>query len=420
VVTSRLRHHLLIISAQMPYPVRSGFQARVFNLAIAAAAEHDVTVLAYATPSATLPPEASLPRGLRLELVPHVPPQGWAKRVAQLRCLATATPWTTSSVTTPQLAEAARRIAREEHVSVVMLESSALAGLPGPGALPVILDEHNIEYEVSQRLARGESSPVRRVFHMLEARRVRRVEQAAWRSVHTTLVTSEREASLIRATHPDVRVVVVPNGVDVEAFAPVPGIPREPGLVVFNGVLDYRPNLDAARWLVEEVWPRVRSAVPTARLLIVGRGSAADRRHLDRDGVATTGEVPSVAALLGRAAVVVVPVRMGGGTRLKVVEALAMSRPIVSTTLGCEGIDVIDGEHLLIADTPDDIAMATVRILNDERLGAQLGVRGRALAVERYGWDVAARGLLDTLRRIPPKPGTSVADAPHPILAPNQ
>jgi polysaccharide biosynthesis protein PslH len=398
--------------------VRSGFQARVWNLAQAAAAEHEVTVLAYAHPSAAPPP--SLPRGLRVETVPFVPPTGWAKRAGQLRCIATGTPWATSSVTTPQLAEAARRIARDGRVSVVMLESSALAGLPVPDALPLILDEHNIEYEVAQRLARGESSPVRRVFHTREARRLRAVEQAAWRCAHTTLVTSDREAALIRAEHPDLRVVVVPNGVDLKAFAPTAGVAPEPGLVVFNGVLDYRPNLDAARWLVDAVWPRVRSAAPDARLLIVGRGSAADRRRLERDGVATTGEVESVAAFLGRAAVIVIPVRMGGGTRLKVVEALAMGRPIVSTTLGCEGIDVIDGEHLLIADTPADAARATVRLLADACLGARLGAQGRALAVERYGWDVAARGLLDTLRRVPPAPGTAVADAPHPILAPNQ
>ncbi len=410
------RHHLLIISAQMPYPVRSGFQARVWNLAQAAAAEHEVTVLAYAQPSAA-PPPPPLPRGLRLETVPFVPPARAAKRVGQLHCIVTGTPWTTSSVTTPQLAEAARRIARDGHVSVVMLESSALASLPVPDSLPVILDEHNIEYEVAQRLARGEASPVRRVFHTREARRLRAVEQAAWRSAQTTLVTSKREAALIRAEHPSGRVVVVPNGVDVEAFAPTAGTTTEHGLVVFNGVLDYRPNLDAARWLVDAVWPRVRSAAPDARLLIVGRGSAADRRRLERDGVTTTGEVASVAALLGRAAVIVIPVRMGGGTRLKVVEALAMGRPIVATTLGCEGLDVIDGEHLLIADTPDDLAAATVRLLCDETLGARLGTRGRALAVERYAWDVAARGLLETLRRIPAAPA---APAPAVLLAPKE
>jgi polysaccharide biosynthesis protein PslH len=418
-VTPR-HHHLLIVSAQMPYPVRSGFQARVYNLARAAAAEHDVTVLAYDTPGAAPPSGDALPRGLRLETVPFTPARGRAKRAAQLRCIATARPWATSSVTTPQLANALRRVARDQDVSVVMLESSALAGLPVPESLPVILDEHNIEYEVAQRLAVGESSPVRRGFYTLEARHVRRIEQAAWRSADTILVTSEREASLIRAAHTEVRVVVVPNGVDIAAFAPTPDIQPDPGLVVFNGVLDYRPNLDAARWLVDEVWPRVRSAAPAARLMIVGRGSEADRRRLERDGVTTTGEVTSVAAVLGRAAVIAVPVRMGGGTRLKVVEALAMGRPIVSTNLGCQGIDVIDGEHLLIADTPDDIAMATARLLRDAPLGAQLGARGRALAVERYGWDVAARGLLDTLRRVPPAPGTTVAGVPHPILAPDE
>jgi len=418
-VTAR-RHRLLIVSAQMPYPVRSGFQARVCNLALAAAAEHDVTVLAYDVPRGAALPGDALPPGLRIVTVPFTPPSGLAKRVAQLRGIATATPWATSSVTTPQLTAAVLRIAREREINVVMLESSALAGLPVPDGLPVILDEHNIEYEVAHRLARGESSPVRRAFHTREARRLQRVEQAAWRSADTVLVTSEREASLIRAAYADVRVEVVPNGVDVAAFAPTPDVRPEPGLVVFNGVLDYRPNLDAARWLVEEVWPRVRAAAPTARLVIVGRGSAADRRRLEGDGVLTTGEVPSVAALLGRAAVIVVPVRMGGGTRLKVVEALAMGRPVVSTTLGCEGIDVADGRHLIVADTPDAVARATVRLLGDAQEGARLGARGRALAVERYAWNVAARGLLATLRRIPPASGPPAAPAPHRILTPNQ
>ncbi len=415
------RHHLLIVSAQLPYPVRSGFQARVYNLALAAAAEHDVTVLSYGTPGTTPAPlEAAVPRGLRLATVPFRPQRGWAKRMTQLRCAATGTSWATSSVTTPQLATAARQIARERRVSVVMLESSALAHLPLPPGLPVILDEHNIEYEVAYRLARGEASRLRRGFHTLEARHLQRIEVAAWRSAETVLVTSSREAALIRAAHDDVRVVVVPNGVDVTTFAPPPEAEPDPGLVVFNGVLDYRPNLDAARWLVDAVWPRVRASDPRARLQIVGRGSAAERRRLERDGVTTTGEVPSVAEVLGRAAVIVVPIRMGGGTRLKVVEALAMARPIVSTTLGCEGIDVIDGEHLLIADRAEDFAAATLRLLGDARLGARLGQRGRALAVERYAWDVAARGLVETLRRLPPDTHTPVASPQDPLSTSNR
>ena len=147
------RHHLLIISAQMPYPVRSGFQARVWNLAQAAAAEHEVTVLAYAPPSAR-PPRRPCREDSGSRRCRSSPPRGAAKRVGQLRCIVTGRPWTTSSVATPQLAEAARRIARDGHVTVVMLESSALASLPVPDSLPVILDEHNIEYEVAQRLAR--------------------------------------------------------------------------------------------------------------------------------------------------------------------------------------------------------------------------------------------------------------------------
>ena len=159
---------------------------------------------------------------------------------------------------------------------------------------------------------------------------------------------------------------------DLDVFRPS-RTPPEPRSVVFNGILDYRPNLDAANHLVDEIWPRVQRHSPGARLTIVGRGHPGDIQRLRRPGVAVTGEVPDVRPYLERAAVVAVPVRMGGGTRLKVLEGLAVGKPMVSTTLGCEGVTVRDGEHLLMADGADAFAAAIGRLFEHPGLGHALG-----------------------------------------------
>jgi len=199
---------------------------------------------------------------------------------------------------------------------------------------------------------------------------------------------------------------VVPNGVDLERFAPSDAAPRRHH-AVFNGTLDYRPNIDAALHLVEDVWPLVRRRLPDATLAIVGRGEPAERRRLQQPGVELTGEVPDVRPFLRRAAVVTVPVRMGGGTRLKVLEGLALGRPMVSTTLGCEGIAVRDGEHLLIADGAEAFAGAIVRLFEDAATAGALGAAGRALMERSYSWALAGARLEESLgavRRGAPSP----------------
>jgi polysaccharide biosynthesis protein PslH len=163
--------------------------------------------------------------------------------------------------------------------------------------------------------------------------------------------------------------------------------------MVFNGTLGYRPNLDAALHLVDDIWPLVRERHPDARLTIVGRGSEADCRRLRRPGVIVTGEVPDVRPYLRDAAVVVVPVRMGGGTRLKVVEGLAMGKAMVSTTVGCEGVGVRDRDHLLIADGAEDFAAAVLRLFADTPLADRLGAAGRGLIESEYSWELAGERM---------------------------
>jgi len=165
-------------------------------------------------------------------------------------------------------------------------------------------------------------------------------------------------------------------------------------------VLDYRPNLDAALFLVDEVLPLVRETHPDARVTIVGRSDPAELKQVQRPNVEATGEVPDVRPYLERAAVVAVPIRAGSGTRFKVVEGLAVGAPMVSTIVGCEGIGVEDGEHLLVADTAEDFADAIVRLFDDTDLGRTLGDAGRQFVVDEYSWERAGARLGSLYERI--------------------
>jgi glycosyltransferase involved in cell wall biosynthesis len=364
---------------------------RVDHLCRRLAARHEVTLLTYAplpgTPSAE-PPD---PR-IRVEVVHRPVPSLAAKRTAQARSLVSRRPYICGATYSDEMQQAIDDLAVRRGFDVVQLESSLMGTFRYPAGTRLVLDEHNLEYEVFERLGAGERSRLRRWFHRREEARFRRFEQGWWQRADGCLVTSEREEAIVRQIAPDTPVAVVPNGVDLDEFRPADR-PPEPATAVFNGLMSYRPNLDAAVFLVEEIWPLVLRRRPDARLAIVGRGDEADLARLRRPGVEVTGEVPDVRPHLDRAAVAVVPVRMGGGTRLKVLESLAMEKPMVSTTVGCEGVDVHDNEQLLVADAPEAFAGAVVRLFDDPATASALGRAGRARMQEGYSWEFAGDRL---------------------------
>ena len=204
---------------------------------------------------------------------------------------------------------------------------------------------------------------------------------------------SESDAAALRRLAPDKEIDVVPNGVDTQAYAP--SAARAAGDcataatvdLVFTGKMDYRPNVDAALWFADEILPRVRAQVPNARFVVVGQNPHSRLQPLARRAaVWLTGQVDDIRPYVAGACVYVAPLRMGGGTRLKVLQAMAMAKPIVSTTLGCNGIQAQDGREALLADSPQNFAAAVVRLTRDEALRRELGAHARALAVARYDW----------------------------------
>jgi polysaccharide biosynthesis protein PslH len=393
---SARRLRVLVVSTQFPFPTHSGFATRVYQLARQLARRHDVTLLSYAHP-AEREGVARLREEFPVEVVERDATPVAAKRLAQMLSTVSRRPFACRAIHSRAMQRAIDDVCAAGDFDVIQLESSLLCEFTFPASVPLVLDEHNVEYEVFQRMHEGERSLVRRSFNRLEFRRFRRFEQRWWRRVDGCVVTSPREELMVASHAPTTPTAVVPNGVDLACFQPN-GATIEPQTLVFNGILDYRPNLDAAFHLVDDIWPLVVQRCPDARLTIVGRGHPGDMRSLSRPGVTLTGAVPDVRPYLQRAAVVGVPIRMGGGTRLKVVEGLAMGKAMVSTSLGCEGIAVNDGEHLLIADGAEAFASEVVRLFGDARRAGRLGFAGRALMENEYSWDLAG-DRLDALYR---------------------
>ena len=381
---------ILMLSPWLPFPTNWGFAKRVFHLLEALARRHDVTLLSYSDGD-----DAESVRVLeQLCTVRTVPAPAFplGKRLAQLRSLASPTSFQRLTVGTPQMQQALDDLASGPPFDIIHVATSQLAGFRFDPRSVLVLDEHNIEYELYYRTYQLERSPLRRFFSWLEYAKFKREEIATWRAASGCAMTSRREAELVQRAVPGAPVAVVPNAVDTDFFAPGSG-PVDPEAIVLTGLMKYRPNVDGAMFFVREILPRILRVRPTATFYVVGGEPAPEVLRLAGPNVVVTGGVDDVRPYVHKAAVFVVPLRVGSGTRLKVLEGLSMGKAMVSTALGCEGIDVTDGEHLLVADQAAPFAEAVLAVMHDPAMAQGLAERGRALMLERYRWVAAGEAL---------------------------
>jgi glycosyltransferase involved in cell wall biosynthesis len=277
--------------------------------------------------------------------------------------------------------------ALQERPDVVLVEHDWAAAWAGalPAGTPRALTLHNLSWRYYEARARAAGGGPEAAGLRLEGRRFERFDRRRLRAYDLLVTMSEDDDAAVRSVS-DTPSVVVPNGVDTSALHPGPPI-ADP-VAIFTGTLAYPPNAEALLWLLGELWPRVVAEVPGARLLVVGRDAPEEARRLAGadDTVTLAGWVPDMQPWFDRASVVLVPMRSGGGTRLKVLDGLAGGRAMVTTAAGAEGIDLRDGEHALVADGADAFTAATVRLLRDADLRARLGAAARRLAEEHYDW----------------------------------
>jgi len=379
------RLHILIVTPSLPWPLVWGFGIRVYQIIRYLAQRHDVSVLAYAGPDDEDGASALQQTGATIHTVVRDEPSTAAKRQAQLTSLFAPASFQWQSLESKAMQTAIDRLLAAERFDVIQVESSQMCGFEFKFPGPLLVDEHNIEYELLYRTFKTERSPLRKFYNWIEYRKFRHEEQRSWKRSDGCILTSDREEAILRQVATHTPTLVVPNGVDIDSFQPSLGV-RDPNNVVFVGVMHYRPNVDAAMYFVREILPHLVRERPNLTFTIVGGGPPEELRRLAGKNVLLTDRVPDTRPYVARAGVSVVPLRMGSGTRLKVLEGLAMGSPLVSTSLGCEGIDIVDGEHLVVADEPLAFARGVLRILDDPALASMLGRNGRALVESRYSW----------------------------------
>ncbi len=389
---------ILVIANTIPYPPVSGGRVRTYNLLERVARRHEVWLACHLhapEEAAGVPHMESICARVATALLERRSPLAHLPGIA--RYAATGRPPELKFLHAPDLARTVAAWSREVGFDVIQIEESRMAlyneALPADLQAARLLTFYDVAFHQSTRIARVEANAVARVRAQLHGAIMRRWEPRYAERFDRCLVVSDDDRWRLATANPRLRIEVVPNGVDVAAYRPLGWEGSRPD-ILFIGNMSYRPCIDAAAYLVKRVLPLVRRCVPDAELWIVGAGPTAEVRALAGDGVHVTGQVDDVVPYYARCGVCVVPLRAGGGTRLKILEAMALGRPVVSTTLGCEGLEMTPSEHLLVADDQEGLASATVRLLTDASARDRLVARARRLVVARYDWDAIAERML--------------------------
>lgn len=389
---------ILFVAPYVPSPPTFGGQRRIHGLMRALSKRHELSLFALHNPIDPIDEWTERTRSFYPDAEVFVQPafglQGRAKRSAQLRSLFARHSWDAISHRNEALASRLREQLSRHTWDAVVVEFAQMAMNLAelPRDIPCIVDEHNVEYDLQRRSAVSSSNPLRRSYLEANWRKLRREELEVWRTVDGVSVTSPRDLAIVQEQVPQTRCVLSPNGVDLDEFAVPRGAP-EPDTVIFFGAHNYYPNADGLRYFLTEIWPLVLATRPSAQLRVVGPLPPDDIVSLHPPRVRFEGFVKDIAAEVGRAAVAIAPLRIGGGTRLKIVEAMALGRPVVATSIGAEGIDVKQGRDLLLADQPSEFAEAVLRLLAEPAEATALGLRGRHLVEKAYGWDSSAAEL---------------------------
>lgn len=374
----------VVIAKFVPWPANSGDKQRTLGVVRALRRQGPVTVCAFSGPDEDEAPLVA--EGIEVRSVPL------RRNVSNLvGGLVRSGSLTSARFWDPRLARTVQAAA-EDGVDAVVVEHVQLLPYASFARAPsTILNMHNVESSLTLRFARSQRG-VKRMVLATEAGALRRLERRAT-GMDAVAVVSEVDRQLLEAVLDHPRVIVVPNAWD----EPRPLPPAPDPVVSFVALLSWAPNVDAATWFCRDVWPRVLLAVPDARLLLVGRNPSPEVHELASDSIEVTGTVPDLQPYYARTRVAVAPLRAGGGSRLKILEALAAARPVVATTIGAEGLEDLIGRGVTVADDPAEMAELIVARLRDSGLSAEEGRAGAEAVAVDHSWTAATRPLLDVL-----------------------
>jgi sugar transferase (PEP-CTERM/EpsH1 system associated) len=411
---------ILFVRQVIPYPPAGGTKQRGFNLLRELGKRHEVHLLAFHHPDQLAHADLDQSREQLLKFCSEVeyfrlwPKQSKAHAaVALTAALPLRVPF---SVIAHKNRDIHRRILEicnsDRPPDLVHFDTIGLAPFAKLcGNIPCTLGHQNVESQLMERRAQAERTPVARLYGRIQTKRLLRYEREQCPRFRTNVVVSQLDADLMKAVAPGSHTTVIDNGVDVEFFKPLAeeGSPT----MIYTGGMDMFANRDAVEWFIEAIWPRVTAAIPDARFLAVGQypsarvraAAAADSR------IEVPGFVPDVRPWVARASVYVVPLRVGGGTRVKVVDAMAQGKAIVSTRVGAEGILGDDRKHFVLQDDPEAFASSVIHLLRDPDARRRLGVAARERAESQYAWPILGERLSQAFVEIVSGPRAPAAPA---------
>lgn len=390
------RLRILVLDEGIPYPPNAGKSSRTWNLLRRLARRHSVCILCYGSPDAPGALEAR-DAGIDLRLVkPKANPRNFGLYLHLFRNLFSGLPFSVCKHHSQAFQRQFDKLLNEEGGSwdLIQCEWTPYASfITRPPKAPVLITTHNVESQIWARRAQHARNPFAKMFFRTQEWKMLRFEKRVLRRASAATVVTNLDLSTLRNW--GVRnVSLIPNGADLQSFGLGRETEREDELL-FLASLDWYPNQDALAYFIKKILPAVRARRPGVILRIVGRKPPKSmiKQYSGLPGIDLVGEVQQVQSHLNRAAVVIVPLRMGGGSRIKILEALAAGKAVIATAIAAEGLDVTSGEHLLIADSPPAFATGIEALLASTELRRRLGQNGRKLVTDRYDWEQIANRL---------------------------
>ena len=378
---------ILFLSPTVPFPLTDGGRIRVFNLLKQIAAKSDVTLLALETQLTDAEGVAELQQlGIQVHLVPNAPTLPRLSFSTLANAFFKRQPITVARYDLPAYRQQFKALIATDTFDLVHYEMFHTAQFRTETDLPSVLSQQNVDSAIWRRLCSETTNPFYKFAYWTQQLAFQRYERVLSPKFDAVTCTSDIDAAVFQRHCAADSIEIIPNGVDVAHYQPDFSA-EAPAHLIYIGSMDWYPNEDAVAFFASEVLPRIQEKVPDVQFSIVGGNpSARVQRLAEREGVVVTGRVPEIKPYFAEATVFVVPLRIGSGTRLKILEALAMGKAIVSTSVGAEGLNLKDGEEIFIADEPIAFADAVTRLLTEVSLRRRIGKNGRARVEQDYDW----------------------------------
>lgn len=400
---------ILWLKTELLHPVDKGGKIRTYQMLKQLKREHFITYLTLCDPDD--PQESFAQAGEychRLKAIPHGATQKFSAGFYYELGLniGSPLPYAIQRYRSVAMQQAIRQELQESDYDVVVCDFlTPSVNLTMPIAVPTVLFQHNVEAVIWQRHYKNETNKLKKAFFFSQWRKMLNYERKACQRFDSVVAVSDIDRDLMQKEFAIERVYDIPTGVDTDYFEPRQQ-PANPYELVFTGSMDWMPNEDAIVYFSEEILPLIAARVPQVKLTVVGRNPAERLAALARSNprINLTGRVDDVRPYMESAAAYIVPIRVGGGTRLKIYEAMAMAKPVISTTIGAEGLAVRDGEDLLIADAPQAFAKAVIAVLEEKAFAERLGQMARKVVCEQFGWNRAAQIFAQVCERTHRKP----------------